>query len=94
MAQPDPEEPKVTTGELDQELVKLLAEAEATVERLNGEIRRRQQDESEIAQHAEIDRLAEHLQKAQINWQQVFEFFESAILRQRASDEGKPEADQ
>lgn len=67
----------------DADLVEMLADAEAQVQRLKGEIERRRRDQYR-AQHEEIDRLAEHLEKAQVNWQQVREFFESAISEYRA----------
>ncbi len=72
----------------DEELEVLLAEAEERIERLRSELvrRRRERPEPEnlLAQHAEIGRLSEHLESAQVNWQLVREFFRSAIDEQRA----------
>lgn len=73
---------------LDEELEVLLADAEERVQRLRSELVRRRRERLEpedlAAQHAEIARLSEHLEKAQVNWQVVREFFRSAIEEQRA----------
>ena len=81
-----------TSGErdfdADGDLLEMLAEAEAHVERLRNELERRRQQRVDLAeqaaQHAEIARLAEHLEQAQVNWQKVREFFRSAISEYRA----------
>ena len=73
----------------------LLAEAERTVEELRAELSARQRlrarKEVTAAQHAEIDRLAEHLANAQVHWGQVRSFFEAALdeLREPASQESE-----
>lgn len=64
-------------------LNELLADAERTVERLRDELAQRQRVRAEkeltAAQHAEIDRLAEHLANAQVHWGQVRSFFAAAV---------------
>ena len=85
--------------ETDEELEVLLAEAEERIQRLRSELVRRRQERLEledlVAQHAEIARLSEHLESAQVNWQLVREFFRSAIAEQRAGTPwGKPSRDQ
>lgn len=81
----DPERGRRST---DEELEVLLAEAEERIQRLRSELVRRRQDRLEpedlVAQHAEIARLSEHLESAQVNWQLVRDFFRSAIEEQRA----------
>lgn len=67
----------------DDSLIQLLAEAEERVDQLRGELERRKDERlrhgTEYEQHAEIDRLAEHLENAQVNWHHVRQFFRSAI---------------
>lgn len=75
------------------ELERLLAEAEQTVARLQVELRfrRRQQEEGRLAaQHAELDRLAEHLSRAQVHWGEVRSFFEAAIGELSPDHQGPP----
>lgn len=61
----------------------MLADAEATVSRLRRELVARRAADSdaatEAAQHAEIDRLTEHLARAQVHWGEVRAFFEEAL---------------
>lgn len=68
---------------VDQQLEEMLADAERTVARLRKELEARRSApmdiESNAAQHAEIDRLAEHLSHAQVHWGEVRAFFEEAI---------------
>lgn len=68
--------------DVDGELEEMLVEAEETVARLRAELelRRVQADDqrTEAAQHAEIDRLEEHLANTKVRWSEVREFFESA----------------
>lgn len=67
----------------EEQLERMLADAEYSVAQLRKEladIRARAVSEAEIAaQHAEIDRLREHLSEAQIHWNQVWGFFEDAL---------------
>ncbi|WP_200837610.1 hypothetical protein [Ruania rhizosphaerae] len=77
--------------EIDAALVRLMAETEATVNRLRAELAERRQHE---AQHAEIERLEHHLAEATVNWSKVKEFFEE-VLREltgrQAADMGEDE---
>lgn len=67
------------------ELLAMLEQAEAQVQHLKQELERRHR-EQHLAQHGEIDQLFENLEKAQVNWQQVREFFQSAISEYRSGD--------
>ncbi|MGO1592470.1 MAG: hypothetical protein ACTHW1_05490 [Ancrocorticia sp.] len=77
----------------DDELLRLLTDAETTVQRLNDELQRRhhenQREAQHQAQHEEIEKLAEHLQAAQLNWQIVREFIEEALAERRSSAEAE-----
>lgn len=68
---------------LEQQLERLLADAETTVASLRHELneaRVRRVREDEInAQREEIGRLAEHFAEAQVHWGAVREFFEAAL---------------
>lgn len=68
---------------VDRQLEEMLADAERTVARLRKELEARGAGavdiEANAAQHAEIDRLAEHLSRAQVHWGEVRAFFEEAI---------------
>lgn len=95
----DGSDPTPGDQEIDEELDVLLAEAEERIQRLRSEIVRRRQErlgpEDLVAQHAEIARLSEHLENAQVNWQLVLKFFRSAIEEQRAGTPwGEPSSDQ
>ncbi|WP_293694944.1 hypothetical protein [uncultured Agrococcus sp.] len=78
------------TESLEQQLERLLEDAEFTVASLRRELdgarSRREQEAMLRAQHAEIDRLREHLAEAQVHWGAVREFFEAA-LRELSSDQ-------
>lgn len=79
----------------DEELLRLLAEADAHFERVRAEVTRRMGEraarESEVAQHAEVSRLAEYLERAQVDWRQVLAFIQSAFVEaQRAEPWGRP----
>lgn len=67
----------------DAALTDLLADAERTVSLLREELaarqRRRAHDQRTAAQHAEVDRLAEHLANAQVHWGHVRSFLEAAL---------------
>lgn len=78
-------QPEPTRPENPDDLVAMLAVAEAQVQHLKQELERRRR-EQHLAQHEEIDQLFENLEKAQVNWQQVREFFQSAIQEYRAQD--------
>lgn len=75
------------------DLLAMLAEAEAQVQHLKQELERRRR-EQHLAQHGEIDELFENLEKAQVNWQQVRKFFQSAITEYRAGDPWGAKAEQ
>lgn len=78
----DPD-PRVRAPADEAGLNELLADAERTVEKLRAELAERQrvraQKELTAAQHAEIERLAEHLANAQVHWGQVRTFFQAAL---------------
>lgn len=65
-------------ADLDRELEQLLTEAEETVVRLRRELQHRR---AFAAQHAEIERLDEHMANARVRWGEVRAFFED-VLRQ------------
>lgn len=77
-------------GSLEHQLEKLLQDAEVTVASLRRELddaRGRREHEARLReQHAEIDRLQEHLAEAQVHWGAVRDFFEAA-LRELNSDQ-------
>ncbi|HLS24802.1 MAG TPA: hypothetical protein VK063_02895 [Beutenbergiaceae bacterium] len=64
-------------------ILELLADAERTVALLREELTERQRAraraERTAAQHAEVDRLAEHLANAQVHWGHVRSFLEAAV---------------
>ncbi|MDO5492280.1 MAG: hypothetical protein Q4F53_01545 [Nesterenkonia sp.] len=86
----------------DRELLEMLQEAEAKVEQLRVELDRRREfrrqmraDEAHEGTDEEVERLSEYLEQAQINWQAVRKFFQSAIEEYRADDawgSGRPGA--
>lgn len=80
--------------EIDAALVRLIAETEATVTRLQTELAERR---AQQAQHEEIERLEHHLAEATVNWTKVREFFEEALREltgSRVRDESaEPEAE-
>ncbi|CAN3126780.1 hypothetical protein ACNUDN_02695 [Mycobacterium sp. smrl_JER01] len=57
--------------DLDRELQQMLREAEETVAQLKDALRARR---NLSAQHAEIDRLEEHLANARVRWTEVRQF--------------------
>lgn len=83
-----------STEPVEAQLERLLAEAENRVARLRAELesaRSRQLDDTgSAAQHAEIDRLQEHLSRAEVHWSEVLEFFEAAI-RELLGTRGEPD---
>lgn len=83
----DPNAPQHPASGDEEGLNELLADAERTVEKLRAELAERQRirerKELTAAQHAEIDRLAEHLANAQVHWGQVRSFFEAALAELR-----------
>lgn len=66
---------------LEQELARVVEEAEARLADVRRELDDRRQQE---AQHAEIDRLEEHLANATVQWREVAEFFEQALQQLRS----------
>lgn len=92
------------TDEPDNEAVearleRMLADAQNTVTRLRDELEAvratRLRDAKEAAQHAEVERLEEHLSRAQVHWGAVQAFFEAAMreLRERqTADDGSDPA--
>lgn len=95
MAPPSPPQPQHSNGD-ETSLDELLADAERTVERLRQELAQRQQVRAEkeltAAQHAEIDRLAEHLANAQVHWGQVRSFFAAAVAELVVPESGAQES--
>ncbi|MGC0271437.1 hypothetical protein ACO0LV_00375 [Pseudactinotalea sp. Z1739] len=87
-------QPRHSNGD-EASLNELLAEAERTVERLRQELAQRQQVRAEkeltAAQHAEIDRLTEHLANAQVHWGQVRSFFAAAMAELVEPESGTQE---
>lgn len=80
---------------VDAQLERLLAEAENTVSVLRRELHharsRREREIAEAEQHAEIERLQEHLAKAQVHWGEVRAFFETALAELRPLQDGAPD---
>lgn len=91
---PDAPRTPRSPDDLDRELEALLLETERTVERLKQELAERRaghdvdahgeladlsDDEREALQHAEIERLEEHLAHAKIRWEEVRAFFEQVL---------------
>lgn len=71
------------------EIERLLAEAESAVTSLQAELERARADRDQArqaAQHAEVDRLDEHLTNAQVHWGQVRGFFRAALAEVRMDD--------
>ena len=62
--------------DLDRELEQLLAEAEETVVRVRRVLESRR---DHAVQHAEIDRLEEHMARTQVRWAEVRHFFQTAF---------------
>lgn len=85
-----------TSALLDSELRDLLADAEGAVAQLRAELTRREEfarnatdDTTGVdleAQHAEINRLREHLAQAKVRWADVREFFVMVIEELRQGD--------
>jgi hypothetical protein len=76
----------VATGvpPVEEQLAELVREAEAKLDEVRRELaERREQD----AQHAEIDRLAEHLAQTTVRWGEVRGFFDEVITELRAPGE-------
>ncbi|WP_402464077.1 hypothetical protein [Isoptericola aurantiacus] len=68
---------------VERELERIVAEAEARLAQVRRELdERRRQD----AQHAEIDRLAEHLADATVRWDEVRAFFDDVLHQLRGTD--------
>lgn len=75
---------------VERELERIVAEAEAKLAEVRRELaERRLQD----VQHAEIDRLEEHLANATVRWEEVRSFFDDVIaqLRRREGRGDLPE---
>lgn len=72
----------------DRELEKLLSEAEETVVRVRRVLESRREN---AAQHAEIDRLEEHMAATRVRWAEVRNFFET-VLREFVSRDGRDPA--
>ena len=83
---PPSDEAQTPTDE--RELLELIADAEERVVRLREELERRREwratSEELEAQHREIDRLAELLEQAKVDWRAVGAFVRSAVREQRA----------
>lgn len=76
-------DPQHRSESVDRQLESMLVEAEETVARLRRELDARRvarEDATSLAeQHAEIDRLREHLAEAQVRWDEVGAFFDAAL---------------
>ncbi|UXA18563.1 hypothetical protein [Mycobacterium sp. SMC-4] len=59
--------------DIDRELEEMLSEAEETVTRLRDALQARREHG---AQHAEIDRLEEHMANARVSWREVRNFLD------------------
>lgn len=98
MTDPDdlpPDDIGVDGDAVERVLEEMLVDAEQTVARLRHELAtRRRSAELELtaAQHAEVNRLAEHLDRARIHWSEVRAFFDEALGELR-HHEAQPEAD-
>lgn len=66
---------------VEEQLEQILREAEARVAELRREL---EQHRLQAAQHAEIDRLAEHLAQATVRWTEVRGFLDEVITELRA----------
>ncbi len=66
---------------VEEQLEQILREAEARVAELRRQL---EQHRLEAAQHAEVDRLAEHLAQATVRWTEVRGFFDEVITELRA----------
>ncbi|AEG43595.1 hypothetical protein [Isoptericola variabilis] len=73
---------------VEEQLEQILREAEARVAELR---RRLEEHRREAAQHAEVDRLSEHLAAATVRWSEVRGFFDEVITELRAPDAAAPE---
>lgn len=92
MTDPDdlPDDLRDDEDPIDLVLQEMLSDAERTVARLRHELAARRhaaRQETTAAQHAEIDRLAEHLDRARIHWSEVRAFFDEALGSLRHPDE-------
>ncbi|WP_407318774.1 hypothetical protein UQW22_00060 [Isoptericola halotolerans] len=68
---------------VERELERIVSEAEAKLAEVRRELaERRRQD----AQHAEIDRLEEHLANATVRWEEVRSFFDDVLAQLRRGD--------
>lgn len=78
----------------EDQLERMLADAESSVSQLRRELtlvrNRRVSEAEQAAQHAEIDRLTEHLSQAQVHWNEVWGFFEAALQELRGARTGEP----
>lgn len=76
-------------------LEEMLVDAEQAVARIRHELATRRhlaEIERTAEQHAEIDRLAQHLDRARIHWSEVRAFFDEALGELRHHDEPRPDA--
>lgn len=80
---PDPDRPRRTHDDIDRELEEMLIDAEQTATRLRQELARRRAQRvaahEEALQHAEIERLEEHLERSKVQWREVRAFLEEAL---------------
>lgn len=77
--------------EFESHLEALLEEAEETARGLRAELRRVRANaefDQRAAQHAEVDRLGEHLAQTQVDWAKVRAFFEEAVRELRETQNG------
>ncbi|WP_166845962.1 hypothetical protein [Isoptericola sp. BMS4] len=80
---------------VERELERIVAEAETRLAEVRRELaERRRRSAEHAAQHAEIDRLEEHLANATVRWGEVRDFFDDVITHLRApGDPQEPEAE-
>ncbi len=69
--------------DLERDLRRILADADAASAGLRAEIARQRLQQ---AQHAEIERLEEHLASAVLRWDEVRGFFEQLLSELRGED--------
>jgi hypothetical protein len=75
---------------VERELERIVAEAEAKLAEVRRELAERRRQE---AQHAEIDRLEEHLANATVRWGEVRDFFDDVLDQLRHGSPGATPGD-
>ncbi len=75
--------PRGAVPPVEEQLAEIVREAEARVAELRRQLEQRR---LEAAQHAEVDRLAEHLAQATVRWPEVRGFFDDVLDELRGPD--------